>query len=126
MSRSLSNLELVANRHPVHIVALAIEHDRSYRSSNLLGVGCRVTIERRGLIWIVWGSNRRSILAANVIQSSAGSGLDEYQPYHAARAALLRDAGDHAAAADAYRRAIALTDTDPERRFLERQLAAIS
>ena len=52
--------------------------------------------------------------------------LERYQPYHAARAALLRDAGDLRAAAEAYRRALELTDTDAERRFLEQQLAAIA
>ena len=59
------------------------------------------------------------------VDADAQAGLDQYQPYHAARAALLRDAGDADGAADAYRRAIALTDTDAERRFLERQLATL-
>jgi RNA polymerase sigma-70 factor, ECF subfamily len=65
-----------------------------------------------------------ALLAA--IPPEQAAGLDRYQPYHAARAALLRAAGDLAAAADAYRRAIALTETDAERRFLERQLASLA
>ena len=60
------------------------------------------------------------------IPPEQAAGLDRYQPYHAARAALLRDAGELAAAADAYRRAIALTETDAERRFLERRLASLA
>jgi RNA polymerase sigma-70 factor, ECF subfamily len=48
--------------------------------------------------------------------------LDAYQPAHAARADLLRRAGRAADARGAYRRALALTAQEPERRFLERRL----
>lgn len=48
--------------------------------------------------------------------------LDEYSPYHAARADLLRRAGRKREAADAYRRALALTANTVERRYLERRL----
>ena len=51
--------------------------------------------------------------------------LDGYVPLHAARAELLRRAGDAGGAADAYRRAIALTSNDVERAELERRLAAL-
>ena len=51
--------------------------------------------------------------------------LESYQPYHAARADLLRRAGDRDAAAAAYRRAIDLAEATPERRFLERRLAEV-
>jgi RNA polymerase sigma-70 factor (ECF subfamily) len=47
--------------------------------------------------------------------------LDRYQPLHATHAELLGRAGDLAAAADAYRRAVALTANDAERRALERR-----
>ena len=46
-----------------------------------------------------------------------------YQPLHAARAELLRRAGDLAGARAAYSRAIALTDNAPERAALERRAA---
>jgi RNA polymerase sigma-70 factor (ECF subfamily) len=49
--------------------------------------------------------------------------LAEYQPYWAARAALLARTGSAAAAADAYRRAIGLESDPAVRRFLQRQLS---
>lgn len=51
--------------------------------------------------------------------------LASYQPYHAARADLLSRAGERDAAREAYERAIALAEDAPERRFLERRLAAL-
>jgi RNA polymerase sigma-70 factor (ECF subfamily) len=50
--------------------------------------------------------------------------LDDYQPYHAARADLLARAGRRDAAVAAYDRAIELTANPTERRFLERQRRA--
>lgn len=47
--------------------------------------------------------------------------LDGYQPLHAARAELLRRAGDRSGAAEAYRRAIALSANAVERAALERR-----
>lgn len=44
--------------------------------------------------------------------------LDDYYPFHAARADLLRRLGRHSAAAAAYQRAAALAPTDAERDFL--------
>jgi RNA polymerase sigma-70 factor (ECF subfamily) len=41
-----------------------------------------------------------------------------YQPYHAARADLLRRVGREAAAVAAYDRALELTTNPPEREFL--------
>ncbi len=52
-------------------------------------------------------------------------GLGDYQPYHAARADLLRRLGRHAEARTAYGKALALTSSDPERRFLERRLREV-
>ena len=49
--------------------------------------------------------------------------LDEYQPYHAARADLLARAGHHQEAVAAYERAIELTTNPVERDFLVRQRA---
>src|SRR5262249_60287928 len=47
--------------------------------------------------------------------------LAAYQPYHAARADLLRQAGRRDEAREAYARAIELCRDESERRFLERQ-----
>jgi RNA polymerase sigma-70 factor (ECF subfamily) len=55
---------------------------------------------------------------------NADARLDRYQPLHAARAELLRRAGDPKAARAAYERAIALTANDREREALERRAAA--
>jgi RNA polymerase sigma-70 factor (ECF subfamily) len=52
--------------------------------------------------------------------------LDEYHLYHAARADLLRRLERVDEAAAAYRRALELAQTEPERRFLSRRLAEIS
>ena len=52
--------------------------------------------------------------------------LRDYQPLHAAHAELLRRAGDAPAAADAYRRAIALSANAVERSELERRLGALA
>ncbi len=51
--------------------------------------------------------------------------LDNYQPYHAARADLLARAGRHDEAEAAYDRAIELTRNSVERDFLVRQRAAL-
>lgn len=50
--------------------------------------------------------------------------LDDYQPFHAARADLLARVGKRDAAAVAYERALALTANIVERQFLEQQRAA--
>ncbi|MDX6641174.1 MAG: hypothetical protein QOF12_2185 [Solirubrobacteraceae bacterium] len=51
--------------------------------------------------------------------------LDGYRYLHATRADLLRRLGREVEAAEAYARAVTLTDPGPERRFLERRLAAL-
>jgi RNA polymerase sigma-70 factor (ECF subfamily) len=48
--------------------------------------------------------------------------LAGYHLAHAARAELCRRLGQHPEARAAYARAIALTQQEPERRFLERRL----
>ncbi len=53
------------------------------------------------------------------------SGLGRYHLFHAARADLLRRLGSRLAAAEAYRRALALTANGVERTYLERRLAAL-
>jgi RNA polymerase sigma-70 factor (ECF subfamily) len=74
---------------------------------------------------------------AVAMRSGPGAGLDliegilsrgdlkDYRPAHAARAELCRRAGRIEDARASYRRAIALCRLEPERRFLERQLASL-
>jgi len=52
--------------------------------------------------------------------------LTEYRLAHAARADFCRRLGRDAEASAAYQRALSLTQLEPERRFLERRLAALS
>ncbi len=51
--------------------------------------------------------------------------LGDYHLWHAARADLLSRLGRNADAARAYRQALGLVGSDPERRFLERRLAQV-
>jgi RNA polymerase sigma-70 factor (ECF subfamily) len=51
--------------------------------------------------------------------------LDAYHPFHAARAELLRRAGDASEAADAYDRSIALATNSRERAAIERRRASL-
>jgi RNA polymerase sigma-70 factor (ECF subfamily) len=51
--------------------------------------------------------------------------LDRYHLFHAARADMLRRLGSFEAAAEAYRRALALMANGVERAYLERRLAAL-
>jgi RNA polymerase sigma-70 factor (ECF subfamily) len=52
-------------------------------------------------------------------------GLENYYLFHAARADLLRRAGDFAAARAAYTQALNLTQNSVEQNFLQRRLAAL-
>ena len=51
--------------------------------------------------------------------------LEQYQPYHAARADLFRRAGRKEDSATAYRRALEFTDNAAERHFLEQRLLEV-
>ncbi len=51
--------------------------------------------------------------------------LDGYQPAHSARADFLRRLGRRDEAAEAYRRALALTASDTDKRFLENRLREV-
>jgi RNA polymerase sigma-70 factor (ECF subfamily) len=51
--------------------------------------------------------------------------LEHYRYFHSTRADLLRRAGRHPEARDAYRRALELARTDPERQFLRDRLAEL-
>jgi RNA polymerase sigma-70 factor (ECF subfamily) len=63
---------------------------------------------------------------AGLLAVDALSGLDSYHLLHATRADLLRRLDRRDEAADAYRRALALTTSDSERRFLVRRLEEVS
>jgi RNA polymerase sigma-70 factor, ECF subfamily len=52
--------------------------------------------------------------------------LDDYQYLHSTRGELLRRLGDVDEARAAYRRALALARTEPDKRFLERRLSELS
>ena len=51
--------------------------------------------------------------------------LDQYQPYHVARADMLRRAGDAEGAHDAYRTAWEMTGNEIERKFLKRRMSEL-
>ena len=51
--------------------------------------------------------------------------LDDYQPFHAARAEALRRLGLHSKAADAYDRAVALTSNPADAAFLRKGRAGL-
>jgi RNA polymerase sigma-70 factor (ECF subfamily) len=65
-------------------------------------------------------------LLAELESDSAAQRLADYQPHHAARADLLRRAGRAEEAAAAYRTALGLCRSEPERRFLAARLAALA
>jgi RNA polymerase sigma-70 factor, ECF subfamily len=71
----------------------------------------------------------RAVAAAMAESPSVGlamlhriDGVDNYYPYHAARADLLRRTNQREAAADAYERALELCMNSAERAFLQRRL----
>ena len=57
---------------------------------------------------------------------AARGGLGKYYLLHAARADLLRRAGDLAEAANAYQTALSLVQNDSERAYLQRRLREVS
>jgi RNA polymerase sigma-70 factor, ECF subfamily len=69
------------------------------------------------------GEMRGASAGLDALDSFDPTLLEDYQPYHAARADLLARAGWRGATA-AYDRAIELTANPTERRFLERQRKA--
>ncbi len=63
--------------------------------------------------------------AGLALLGTLGGALAGYHPFHTARAELLRRAGRGGEAAAAYRRALELVGTDPERAFLQARLRAL-
>jgi RNA polymerase sigma factor (sigma-70 family) len=66
-----------------------------------------------------------AVAEALAVIEGLGGELADYQPWHAARAAVLAKAGRPAEAASAYRRAIDLAPGPAEARFLQARLATI-
>jgi RNA polymerase sigma-70 factor (ECF subfamily) len=76
-----------------------------------------VEVNRAVAIAMVWGAE----MGMQMLLRLEGR-ADDYYPYHAARADLLRRLNQHEAAADAYRRALDLCGNRAERAYLQRRL----
>jgi RNA polymerase sigma-70 factor (ECF subfamily) len=61
----------------------------------------------------------------DLLDDLVGTPTERWHLYWSTRADFLRRLDHHAAAADAYRRALACPSNDSDRRFLERRLAAL-
>jgi RNA polymerase sigma-70 factor, ECF subfamily len=72
------------------------------------------------------GEMRGAAAGLDALDSLDVTLLEDYQPYHAARADLLARAGRRDATVAAYDRAIELTANPTERRFLERARKAVA
>jgi hypothetical protein len=82
-----------------------------------------VELNRYAAVGLASGPEAGLALLAPLLGDSR---LEDYQPLHAVRAELSRRSGDIAGAADAYRRAIALSSNAVERAELERRRLALS
>jgi len=82
-----------------------------------------VALNRAAAVAMAFGYERGLHLLRQV---AADGVLDDYAPRWAAEADLLRRLERGAEAAYAYRRALALAGSEPERRFLERRLEEVS
>ena len=90
----------------------------------LLALTGSVVVAINRAVAIAEAGNLAQALAA--LDALEGDGrLAQYQPYWAARAALLARAGKVAAAAEAYRRAIGLESDPAVRAYLQRELEAL-
>ena len=81
-----------------------------------------VTLNRAVAVAKTEGPERAMAL---VDLAAQGGQLEDYHLLHAVRADLFRQMGRFTQAADAYRQALALAGTQPERRFLERRLQEV-
>jgi RNA polymerase sigma-70 factor (ECF subfamily) len=77
-----------------------------------------VEINRAVAAAMAWGAQA----GLEMLQRLAGQ-ADDYYPYHAARADLLRRTRQYKAAAEAYERAVALCGNNTERVYLQKRLA---
>ena len=71
-------------------------------------------------------SHAATLEAGLALAETVADELRAYQPFHAAHANLLKRCGQLASAANAYRRAIALSTNSSEQEFLEHRLAELS
>jgi RNA polymerase sigma-70 factor (ECF subfamily) len=85
-----------------------------------------VRVNRAVAVGRARGAEAGLALLAALEGEDAARRLAGYQPYHAARADLLRRAGRREEAAAAYRAAIDLCRGEPERRFLAGRLAGLA
>jgi RNA polymerase sigma-70 factor (ECF subfamily) len=81
-----------------------------------------VRLNRAAAVGMAEGPGRGLELIAEV---EGLEGMESYHVLHAAKADLLRRAGDYARAAQAYERALELARNAGERRFLEKRLAEV-
>ena len=82
-----------------------------------------VEVNRAVAVAMAWGAEEGLQMLLNLAtQADSARQVDEYYPYHAARADLLRRLNQREAAADAYERAIALCGNSAERAYLQRRL----
>jgi RNA polymerase sigma-70 factor (ECF subfamily) len=125
-SRSIGPFQIQAAISAVHAAAPSSDATDWRRIvvlyDSLLAFGGSPVIRLNRAIAVAMNGDRQRALD----EIAAIDGLATYPYYHAARASLLADEGRAAAAARAYRRAIDLTDTAPERRFLEAKLASLA
>ena len=105
---------IVADAHAVHFVAF--QHEVDLGGMRQRGEQCR---DRAVAIGEMHGAGA----GLDALDSLDATLLEDYQPYHAARADLLARAGRPGAPA-AYDRALELTANLTERRFLEQQRKA--
>ncbi len=116
--------------------AIAAAHDvaRDFASTNWRGIAALYgrlselnpspVVELNRAVAVAMSDGVAAGLA--IVDGLAGDGqLGDYYPLHATRADLLRRLGREEEAIAAYERAIALLRNAPERRFLERRLAAL-
>ncbi len=85
-----------------------------------------VRVNRAVAVGRALGAEAGLTLLASLEDEDAARRLADYQPYHAARADLLRCAGRRDEAAAAYRIALELCRGEPERRFLAGRLAGLA
>jgi RNA polymerase sigma-70 factor (ECF subfamily) len=110
------------------IAAKQTEDPIDWRAVTDLYAGLRdltgsAVVELNRAVAVAETSGPRAALAA---VDAVAADLDGYRYLHSTRAELLRRLGDVPAARAAYRRALELTTTDTERRFLERRLAELT
>lgn len=72
------------------------------------------------------GEHRGPADALAMLDDEIANALDGYPHFHSTRADFLRRLGHDADAAAGYRQALALTDHEPDRRFLRRRLAELA